>query len=218
MCEKCGEHSRFGSTRTQKARGLFAVQHYAGTVEYDTSSFLDKNKDELPKEATDFLLSSSIATVNKLGDFLSNTGSNSKRRKASNVKSSLSRASVGNQFSTQLRELRSKIDLTAPHYIRCIKPNDQLTPDNYVPAVIADQLNCAGVLEAIRVSRVGYPQRYTKDLFVKRYLMLNIGSLEQTKYGRKDICAELVENLVPQIWAEQQERSDSSDQSQMIQR
>lgn len=218
MSEKCGGHSRFGLTRTQKARGLFAVQHYAGTVEYDTSNFLNKNKDELPKEATDFLLSSSIATVNKLGEILSNSGVTGKKRKASNVKSSLSRASVGNQFSTQLKELRSKIDLTAPHYIRCIKPNDELTPDNYVPAVIADQLNCAGVLEAVRVSRVGYPQRYTKDLFVKRYLMLDVGSLKQAKYGGKDLCAELVENLVPQIWSEQQGRSDSSDQSQMIQR
>jgi hypothetical protein len=39
------------SNRTQRARGLFSIQHYAGVVEGDSKSFLDKNKDELPKEA-----------------------------------------------------------------------------------------------------------------------------------------------------------------------
>ncbi len=213
MYEKCGDHSRFESSRTQKAQGLFAVQHYAGTVEYDTSSFLNKNKDELPKEATDFLLSSSISTVAKLGEILSNNHGSSNKRSSS--KSSLSRASVGNQFTAQLRELRSRIDLTAPHYIRCIKPNDELTPDNFVPAVIADQLNCAGVLEAVRVSRVGYPQRYTKDLFVKRYWMLSIRVLERAKLIRKDLCEELVESLVPQIWSEQQGKDGTDTMSEL---
>jgi myosin-5 len=220
MYEKCSDHSCFGSTRTQKARGFFAVQHYAGTVEYDTSSFLNKNKDELPKEATDFLLSSSIATVAKLGNILSSKSANSgnNRRKVSNTKSSLSRASVGNQFTAQLRELRGRIDLTAPHYIRCLKPNDELTPDNFVPAVIADQLNCAGVLEAVRVSRVGYPQRYTKDLFVKRYWMLSVRTVDKARLGRRDLCEGLVESIVPQVWAEQQGKSEADDQSQVLQR
>ena len=216
MYEKCGDHSSFGSSRTQKAQGLFAVQHYAGSVEYDTSSFLNKNKDELPKEATDFLLTSSISTVAKLGKILSsknNPGSSSKRNSS---KSSLSRASVGNQFTTQLRELRSRIDLTAPHYIRCIKPNDELTPDNFVPAVIADQLNCAGVLEAVRVSRVGYPQRYVKDLFVKRYWMLSLRVLERAKLTRRDLCEELVESLVPQIWSQQQGEDGSGTNSESL--
>lgn len=39
------------SNRTQRARGLFSIQHYAGVVEDDSKSFLDKNNDELPKEA-----------------------------------------------------------------------------------------------------------------------------------------------------------------------
>ena len=39
------------SNRTQRVSGLFLIQHYAGVVEDDSKSFLDKNKDELPKEA-----------------------------------------------------------------------------------------------------------------------------------------------------------------------
>ena len=218
LYEKCEEHNCFQSSRTQKARGLFAVQHYAGNVEYDTSSFLNKNKDELPKEATDFLLSSRASTVRKLGEILSdssnhdNSGNNG--RKFNNAKSTLSRASVGNQFTSQLRELRCRIELTSPHYIRCMKPNDELTPDNFVPAVIANQLNCAGVLEAVRVSRVGYPQRYTKDLFVRRYLILCITAMERGKRRRGDLCDELVEILVPKIWCEQRGNADEQNDQQ----
>lgn len=207
LYEKCEDHTCFESSRTQKARGLFAVKHYAGMVEYDTASFLNKNKDELPKEATEFLLSSSILTVRKLGEILSNNSSQdsgNSGRKFSNTKSTLSRASVGNQFTAQLRELRCRIELTSPHYIRCIKPNDELTPDNFEPAVIANQLNCAGVLEAVRVSRVGYPQRYTKELFVKLYWILSVRTVERTKIRRGDLCEDLVESLVPKVWAEQQ--------------
>lgn len=210
MNEKCSDHSRFGASRTQKARGFFAVNHYAGTVEYDTSSFLDKNKDELPKEATDFLFSSSIKTVSQLGTILSNKNGNGK---AGNKNSSLSRASVGSQFTAQLKELRGRIDLTSPHYIRCIKPNDELIPHNFIPGIVADQLNCAGVLEAVRVSRVGYPQRYTKHLFVRRYWILSIDVIENAKTRGRDLCEELVEHLVPQIWAKQQGITNSDDLS-----
>ena len=59
------------SNRTQRARGLFSIQHYAGVVEDDSKSFLDKNNDELPKEATDFLLPSSAAIFVELGKILS---------------------------------------------------------------------------------------------------------------------------------------------------
>eukprot|EP00957_Ditylum_brightwellii_P046835 3554716-Ditylum_brightwellii.AAC.1 len=68
------------------------------------------------------------------------------------------RVSVGGQFSSQLRLLRSRIDVTRPHYIRCLKPNDDLIPDCFEPAVVADQLRYGGILEAIRVSRIGYSQ------------------------------------------------------------
>lgn len=55
-----------------------------------------------------------------------------------------------------------RINATQPHYIRCIKPNDALTPDVFHDAMVGDQLRCAGVLEAVRVSRLGYPHRYVR--------------------------------------------------------
>lgn len=220
--EKCGEHSRFNANRTQKARGLFSVHHYAGPVEYAAAFFLDKNKDELPKEATEFLMSSSISIVPELGRILSKkTGSSSAAitHKTKRSSSSLTRASVGNQFATQLHELRQKIDLTEPHYVRCLKPNDELTCNNFSPTIIADQLRCAGVLEAVRVSRVGYPQRYEKDLFVERYWILGSKCNRTTKgYGRRSSCESLINHIVPDLWEKQQEECDKDANESMKKR
>lgn len=205
--EKC--EGPFTANRTQQAQGLFSIKHYAGEVEYTAETFLDKNKDELPKEATDFLLSSTRNVFIELGNLLSCNNDSQKK----NVRScsSLSRASVASQFSSQLRELRDNIDLTTPHYIRCLKPNDELVPENFVPIIIADQLRCAGVLEAVRVSRVGYPQRYSKEMFVQRYGVLSPRVYcRKRRLGGRNVCDELVDDVVPQIWERQNTTVDDA--------
>jgi hypothetical protein len=81
--------------------------------------------------------------------------------------------SVGKQFSGQLQKLRFRIDETHPHYVRCIKPNEQLQPNHFDSNIVVDQLRCGGILEAIRVSRAGFPQRYTFEHFVARFSVLS---------------------------------------------
>lgn len=202
--EKCKDHPRFRSTQAQKATLSFSIEHYAGTVTYSSANFLEKNKDELPKETTDLLSSSSEPFLAYLGETLkkaeneprkdckSMTPTNGRRNN-----SSILRNTVGNQFSQQLKELRDRIDSTTPHYVRCLKPNDDLVPDRFEARVIADQLRCAGVLEAIRVSRVGFPHRYYHGEFISRYGLL---AAKKTSYRReKDFCSVLMNMLVPQV-------------------
>ena len=45
------------------------------------------------------------------------------------------------------------------HYVRCIKPNTVNKPALFDMAHSAHQLRCAGVLEAVRISRMAYPNR-----------------------------------------------------------
>lgn len=194
MYEKCANHPRFSVTSSQKIRGRFCIEHYAGVVEYNAATFIEKNKDELPKETTELLTSSCIEFVQTLGSIMLASMPSGRTLRRSN--SSLVRAGVGSQFCGQLRELRQKIEGTAPHYIRCLKPNDMLVPGNFAPSVVADQLRCAGVLEAIRVSRVGFPHRYHHRQFVRRYQLLN-SSREKSRrhrqhYGDRDLCEILV--------------------------
>jgi myosin-5 len=104
---------------------------------------------------------------------------------------SLIRESVGTQFSSQLKTLCTRIESTSPHYVRCIKPNDDLLPNYFVANVIADQLRCAGVFEAIRVSRVGFPHRYFHDHFLQRYGLLERQVLQgqQRQHQRWDVTS-----------------------------
>jgi myosin-5 len=220
---KCGSHPRFVATNTMQAQFSFAVSHYAGLVEYDTEFFLEKNKDELPKETTELLQSSSFPFLAKLGRDLTESSQSANsptqqqpqpqtvssrstpfRGKQPVLKrsaSSILRDSVGSQFCSQLRVLRTRIESTTPHYVRCLKPNDDLVPHHFDALVIADQLRCAGVLEAIRVSRVGFPHRYNHEHFVYRYGLLERAALAPRRLQKTatEQCAILVDLLAPQV-------------------
>jgi myosin-5 len=216
--DKCSNHPRFLGTNTQKANLQFSINHYAGVVTYDCIIFLEKNKDELPKETTELLSSSSVPFLSHLGELLtgdsSSPAANDRKSTISPIKStspsnpknlkrgssSMIRESVGSQFSNQLRELRSRIDSTTPHYVRCLKPNDQLVPQMFEAHVMADQLRCAGVLEAIRVARVGFPHRFFHDQFLERYGILGKSKLKglgRTLASQR--CISLVNVLLPVV-------------------
>lgn len=51
---------------------------------------------------------------------------------------------------------------TTPHYIRCIKPNDDKLPFVFDHQRAVDQLRACGVLETIRISAAGFPSRYNR--------------------------------------------------------
>jgi myosin heavy subunit len=177
LYQKLSRHKRFQADFRQVGARKFAIIHYAGTVEYDSEGFVEKNRDELPKEATELLLSSSNQFVKALAEIISGPSSSPKSGSRSAPKS---KSTVGGQFSRQLQELRQKIDLTTPHYVRCLKPNDELEPDLFDPLIVADQLRCAGVIEAVKVSRLGYPQRYAHSRFLSRYRLLGQRALKKS--------------------------------------
>ena len=183
--DKCADHSRFEASSRQRAEQQFAIHHYAGLVEYDIEGFVEKNRDELPKEASDLLLSSTNDFVRRLANILQPPTPVVKNKLQSPRSGASHRPTVGVQFSSQLQSLRCKIDETSPHYIRCLKPNNSLVSDVFDPALIADQLRCAGVIEAVRVSRLGYPQRYSYNQFISRYRILGMKALKKRKNPKK---------------------------------
>ena len=242
MYDKCEAHERFSATNTQKAQLTFSIHHYAGVVTYHAVGFLEKNKDELPKETTELLMSSSFPFLASLGEILNERASSTPAisKTASNISSSpapnrwndntngtpklqkhLSRGSsslkplsVGTQFSQQLKELRDRIDSTTPHYVRCLKPNDDLVPNHFGPSIIADQLRCAGVLEAIRVSRVGFPHRFYHDEFLQRYGILAKSYALDKRKPSGDQCVAALKALTPQILRALESDGEESDDSE----
>lgn len=185
---KCKNQARLSANRKQTAVLQFCVHHYAGPVEYSTNGFLEKNRDELPKEATELLqnsfnpfirlLSSTIEKSCSEGSSNTNSKAHIPRRQES---SSFGRTTVGGQFRRQLKCLREKIDVMSPHYVRCLKPNDELVPNHFDKAAVAEQLRCGGILEAVRVARAGYSNHYSHDEFLRRYKCLDSEALKAPK-------------------------------------
>lgn len=76
---------------------------------------------------------------------------------------------VGIQFRDSLRDLSSVINATRPHYVRCIKPNDEKKSFCFEPRRSIEQLRACGVLETVRISSTGYPSRcLLLHVYIKR--------------------------------------------------
>ena len=83
--------------------------------------------------------------------------------------SALGAKSVGTQFKESLTELMSEISATNVQYIRCIKPNANKSSTEYSLEMVVNQLRCAGVIEAIRISRAAYPNRMLYTEFCEQF-------------------------------------------------
>jgi hypothetical protein len=184
---KCKSLGRFSANRKQTAGLQFCVHHYAGPVEYSTGGFVEKNRDELPKETTELLQNSFNPFIRLLSEIIENSTTEQNPASATPSKllrrqeSSFGRATVGGQFRRQLKSLREKIDHMSPHYVRCLKPNDDLVPNHFDRAVVAEQLRCGGILEAVRVARAGYSNHYSHEEFLRRYRCLAFEELNPKK-------------------------------------
>ena len=170
------EHTQFSVSNKERVDYLFTVKHYAGPVSYNTAGFLEKNKDSVHQEAKAIVMTSAHPIVAALfrpdPDAAKKAAAKGKAKGRGRKGSSLAQVSVANQFKSQLAELLAKIRTTAPHYVRCLKPNDANVPDRFNRPRIVDQLRYGGVLEAVRVARAGYPTRMPHSHFLGRYWML----------------------------------------------
>ena len=183
---------------------MFCVKHFAGVVSYNgESGFCEKNKDELPIAAQEVF---SVGTSDLIGEMFGELykvvgGDNNNNNNNNNGKKKIS-TTIGSQFKEQLSSLLQKIDTTGPHYIRCLKPNDDAEPNLLIPKRLAEQLRYGGVLEAVRVARSGYPVRLPHEEFYSRYRSLamssNVAALDWTigggsKEEKQEKCVALLD-------------------------
>ncbi|ANQ09648.1 Myosin [Plasmodium coatneyi] len=152
-------NSKFMAVKTDPSS--FVIVHFAGKVTYNSSGFLEKNKDQLSADVQKVLLHSQSEYTSSLFD--KHLRRNVEKKKIQTVSS---------EFKGQLHQLMKRIKETEPHFIRCIKPNNQNVPDIFDRVSVNEQLKYGGVLQAIKVSRSGYPVRLTHTDCVKDYSIL----------------------------------------------
>nr|KJB26583.1 hypothetical protein B456_004G248700 [Gossypium raimondii] len=172
-------HKRF--IKPKLSRTDFTIAHYAGDVLYQSDQFLDKNKDYVVPEHQDLLGVSKCPFVAGLFPPLPEETSKSSKF-----------SSIGSRFKLQLQQLMETLNSTEPHYIRCVKPNNQLKPAIFENQNIMQQLRCGGVLEAIRISMAGYPTRKPFFEFINRFGLLCPEALEGN-YDEKAACQKILE-------------------------
>ncbi len=166
----------------------FGIVHYAGTVFYNVKGFLEKNKDTLHPDVVDALRGSKCKMVvdmfeegSSLGGGKRVTegvrGSDASRtpspRNMSARKGKITTGnSLGRQFRSQLDSLMSTLNMTEPHYIRCMKPNSDKKGNMFNSRMVLQQLQYSGLLEVCRIRKIGFPVRRTFSEFMSRYKVI----------------------------------------------
>uniref|UniRef100_A0A8C2HZ93 Myosin VC n=1 Tax=Cyprinus carpio TaxID=7962 RepID=A0A8C2HZ93_CYPCA len=154
----------------------FVIQHFADKVEYQCKGFLEKNRDTLYEELVEIMRTKCSLAENHC------------RRQGTKPQTIL--------FRSSLYLLMETLNATTPHYVRCIKPNEEKLPFEYDSKRVVQQLRACGVLETIRISAQSYPSRWTYIEFFSRYSILM--SQTELKLGeKKQTCKTVLQRLIP---------------------
>ncbi|XP_057894808.1 myosin-1B-like isoform X6 [Melospiza georgiana] len=161
-----------------KAEAHFSLVHYAGTVDYNITGWLEKNKDPLNETVIGLYQKSSVKTLALLFASASGGGGGKKGGK----KKGSSFQTVSALFRENLNKLMTNLRSTHPHFVRCIIPNETKTPGAMEHELVLHQLRCNGVLEGIRICRKGFPSRVLYADFKQRYKVLNASAIPEGQF------------------------------------
>ncbi|XP_068888740.1 myosin-1B-like isoform X2 [Aphelocoma coerulescens] len=165
-----------------KAEAHFSLVHYAGTVDYNISGWLDKNKDPLNETVVGLYQKSSLKTLALLFASAGGEAGHGGGGKKGGKKKGSSFQTVSALFRENLNKLMTNLRSTHPHFVRCIIPNESKTPGAMEHELVLHQLRCNGVLEGIRICRKGFPSRILYADFKQRYKVLNASAIPEGQF------------------------------------
>ncbi|KAJ3132722.1 Myosin type-2 heavy chain 1 [Physocladia obscura] len=178
---------RFGNTD-------FTIKHYAVDVTYTSMGFVEKNKDSMSEELQEVLGKSNNAFLREIfADTAVVVEDINISRRSSIV--GPRKPTLGSMFKDSLEELMKTIRATEGHYIRCIKPNMAKKAFEFEGAMVLAQLKACGVLETIKISNAGYPNKLGYHDFAARYEVL-VKSEFWSMADRKALCQMIVETVL----------------------
>uniref|UniRef100_A0A182NJ12 Myosin motor domain-containing protein n=1 Tax=Anopheles dirus TaxID=7168 RepID=A0A182NJ12_9DIPT len=205
LMEKCSKYKHFD--RPRFGTSAFLIKHFSDTVQYESRGFLEKNRDTVSRELVSVLRASGMRLCQRLmvAQEEGHTDGDAKTPTAAGVKIMVSaarsqpmtqkqqRKTVGSQFRESLTQLITTLHNTTPHYVRCIKPNDDKAPFKWEAPKIVQQLRACGVLETVRISAAGFPSRWKYEDFYDRYRLL-CKRMQIVDWHVKATCTNIVRN------------------------
>jgi len=160
MNKHLGKHNSFAKPKPPK-KGMpeahFALHHYAGTVGYNVTGWLFKNKDPV-NDAVIGMMQGATNAITAL--VFQETGEKKK---------GASMATISAAHRESLLKLMASLHSTHPHFVRCIIPNEIKKSGHVDAPLVMHQLNCNGVLEGIRICMLGLPNKVPYADFMARY-------------------------------------------------
>ena len=157
---------------------IFFIKHYAGEVKYDSDHWVEKNRDKLYPGFIKLILQSQFDFIRDLAKLAQENRAPVKISMDQQVRGAPRRVpqnTLGTAFKTSLHTLLRKLQETNPHFIRCLKPNNEKRPDMYDADLVLEQLRYTGTLETMEIRLQGYPYNDTFKGFYDKYRILGKG-------------------------------------------
>jgi len=151
-------HRRFEKT-VHYAPLEFKIHHYAGGVSYDTTDWLERNRDELSPHLREMMLSSRFPLIQQIFSPPSATPASPAHSNSPTPAHKTHNNTEASTFMTSLDSLAMILESSRPHFIRCIKPNAAKKPSLIDADLTLEQLRYSGVLDAIAIRKQGFPFR-----------------------------------------------------------
>merc|ERR1712123_319932 len=158
----------------------FAVIHYAATVSYNLTGWLEKNKDPLNDTIVEMIKNGSNSLM--IACFADHPGQPLEASKdAPDRKKKGGGKTVSSYFKGQLDDLMVTLYKTEPHFIRCVVPNTHKQPGGVESGLVMHQYQCNGVLAGIAICRAGFPNKMLYPEFKARYNILGASLVAKAK-------------------------------------
>merc|ERR1711962_805039 len=146
----------------------FAIIHYAGTVSYNVTAWLEKNKDPVNDTVVDTLKRGSNALMVHL--WQDHPGQSAPPFEGKKKKKKGASKTVSSVYLVQLADLMGTLHSTEPHFIM-------------------HQLTCNGVLEGIRICMRGFPNRMLYPDYKMRYAILGAAEINSSSDNKAAVYA-----------------------------
>ena len=216
----------------------FGIHHYAGQVVYDTSDFLDTNRDVIADDLVSIfarehcqfgfathLFGNEIKALHATNVAAGFVGSPPCPRGASFRISPTSTSHPDHQllngdepvstltqdFHTRLDNLLRTLVHAKPHFVRCIRPNEHESLTEFDRTHVTQQVRSLQILETVNLMAHGFPHRMRFKAFNSRYRMLAMPAKSLSRLEEKavDDC-EIILDCYSRALRERQNGTDNS--------
>ena len=165
--ENISQH--FLYTHPKDQRHLFKVKHYAGVVTYSvqdlrlnhedcddlSTSWVESNKDAIPCALENILKSSGNSLLQNFANAVGIKSTAVAPNSNNLSRPKLRMKSVATMFSRSIHDLCSLVQSTDCYFIRCIKPNKDMTPEVVDNAYMIKQIRSLALVQTSQVKQVG---------------------------------------------------------------